>query len=315
MLSIIFTILKIAGCILLALLALIVLAIVMVLFVPVRYRAAGARYEDITADADVTWFFKLLHVLCSFDSKRTDDKLILQVKVLGFTVYSNVKEQKEEIAIEETHQEAPSPQESVQEEDTAEPSEETENTTEVSEEPEAPKDTSAQEEESHTEAPGPAKESKKEKFKRKFQRKPSQTSMADKLQKKLERIQKKAEEIRIKKDHVMRIIEDEKNQAWLEKVLIRLKRLLIYLIPQIDRLYLHFGFKDPSSTGKTLGLLSMLYPVCEDRMQLEPEFNMEVLEGEASIKGRVRIFRLAAFAVPSFVNPRFFKLIKQVKRI
>ena len=93
MLSIIFTILKIAGCILLALVLLILLAMCMVLFVPIRYRASGARYEDITANADVTWLFKLLHVLCSFDSKRKEDMLLLQVKVLGFTVYSNVKKQ------------------------------------------------------------------------------------------------------------------------------------------------------------------------------------------------------------------------------
>ena len=113
----------------------------------------------------------------------------------------------------------------------------------------------------------------------------------------------------------MTIIEDEKNQLWLKKLITRLKKLLIYLVPQIDKLYLHFGFKDPSSTGKTLGLLSLLYPVCEDRMQLEPEFESQILEGEAAIKGRIRLIRLVAFAVPSFINPRFFKLIKQVKRI
>jgi hypothetical protein len=59
----------------------------------------------------------------------------------------------------------------------------------------------------------------------------------------------------------------------------------------------------------------MLYPVCEDRMQLEPEFETQVLEGEAAIKGRIRLIRFVAFAVHSFVNPRFIKLIKQVKRI
>ena len=32
--------------------------------------------------------------------------------------------------------------------------------------------------------------------------------------------------------------------------------LILYLIPQIDKLYLHFGLKDPASTGKMLGMLS-----------------------------------------------------------
>ena len=321
MLSIIFTILKIAGCILLALVLLILLAMCMVLFVPIRYRASGARYEDITANADVTWLFKLLHVLCSFDSKRKEDMLLLQVKVLGFTVYSNVKKQAQETGEEKKPQDEPAISEAITEQETPPDTAHTADTSEKTEEtaglPEGSQtsDFSARKEESQTETAGPSGKKRKKRVRKKPRRKEFRPSMAEKIQKKLEQLQKKAEEIRIKKDRVMKIIENEKNQAWLKKVLIRLKRLIIYLIPQIDRLYLHFGFKDPSSTGKTLGLLSMLYPVCEDRMELEPEFDMQVLEGEASIKGRIRIIRLAAFAVPSFINPSFIKLIKQVKRI
>ena len=137
----------------------------------------------------------------------------------------------------------------------------------------------------------------------------------EKLQRKLESLQRKAEEIRVKKDRVMKIIEDEKNQRWLSKVLMRLKSLILYLIPQIDKLYLHFGLKDPASTGKMLGMLSLLYPVCEDRMDLEPEFAMQIMEGEGAVKGRIRLVRALVFAVPSFVNPTFFKLIKQIKNI
>lgn len=321
MLSIILTILKIAGCIILALLLLIILAILLILFVPLRYRAAGARYEDITADADVTWLLKLLHVICSFDNKREEEKLRLQVKVLGFTIYSNIKNEKD------TEKEKPVTEEIPEQEDVFEekPAEKEEAGT-ISEEPEAPaepeptnpepeEETVFSEEEISSEIPEQPKESIKEKLKRKFQRKQTQPSFAEKMERKMEELQRKAEKIRVKKDHVMQIIDDEKNQRWLKKVLTRLKKLILYLVPQIDKLYLHFGFKDPSSTGKTLGLLSMLYPVCEDRMQLEPEFETQVLEGEAAIKGRIRLIRFAAFVVPSFVNPRFIKLIKQVKRI
>ena len=316
MLSIILTILKIAGCIILALLLLIILAILLILFVPLRYRAAGARYEDITADADVTWLLKLLHVICSFDNKREDEKLRLQVKVFGFTIYSNLKKEKDTGEQKPVTEEIPEQEHFFEEK--PEEKEEAEN---IPEEPEAPaepepeEETVFSEEEITSEIPEQPKESIKEKLKRKFRRKQTQPSFAEKLERKMEELQRKAEKIRIKKDHVMQIIEDEKNQRWLKKVLTRLKKLIIYLVPQIDKLYLHFGFKDPSSTGKTLGLLSMLYPVCEDRMQLEPEFETQVLEGEAAIKGRIRLIRFVAFAVPSFVNPRFIKLIKQVKRI
>ena len=316
MLSIILTILKIAGCIILALLLLIILAILLILFVPLRYRASGTKYKDFTADADITWFMKLLHVICTFDNKREDEKLRLLVKVLGFTIYSNLKNEKETEKEKPVTEEIPEQKEVCEEK----PEEKKESGT-LTEEPETPAEPEAEEEnvfseeEITSEIPEQPKESIKEKLKRKFRRKQTQPSFAEKIERKLEQLQKKAEKIRIKKDHVMQIIEDEKNQLWLKKMLMRLKKLIIYLVPQIDKLYLHFGFKDPSSTGKTLGLLSMLYPVCEDRMQLEPEFETQVLEGEAAIKGRIRLIRFVAFAVPSFVNPRFIKLIKQVKRI
>lgn len=316
MLSIVFTILKIAGYILLALLCLILLAILLVLFVPIRYHAAGSKYEDFNANADVTWLLKLLHVLFSFDNKLEEDKVRLQVKVLGFTVYSNLKPEKEEEKENPVSEEIPVQEQIIDEEpENKEESGGIPEDTETEREPETPEETVSPEEEIPSDVPKQEKESAKEKLKKKFQRKKEQPSFSEKLEKKMEQIQRKAEEIRVKKDRVMTIIEDEKNQLWLKKLITRLKKLLIYLVPQIDKLYLHFGFKDPSSTGKTLGLLSLLYPVCEDRMQLEPEFESQILEGEAAIKGRIRLIRLVAFAVPSFINPRFFKLIKQVKRI
>ena len=316
MLSIVFTILKIAGYILLALLCLILLAILLVLFVPIRYHAAGSKYEDFNANADVTWLLKLLHVLFSFDNKLEEDKVRLQVKVLGFTVYSNLKPEKEEEKENPVPDEIPVQEQIIDEEpENKEESGGIPEDTETEREPETPEETVSPEEEIPSDVPKQEKESAKEKLKKKFQRKKAQPSFSEKLEKKMEQLQRKAEEIRVKKDRVMTIIEDEKNQLWLKKLITRLKKLLIYLVPQIDKLYLHFGFKDPSSTGKTLGLLSLLYPVCEDRMQLEPEFESQILEGEAAIKGRIRLIRLVAFAVPSFINPRFFKLIKQVKRI
>ena len=316
MLAVLVTILKVIGLILLVLLALVLAVILLVLLVPIRYRASGEKYETIRADADVSWLFKLLHVLFSFDNAKADDKMSLVVKVLGFTVYSNQKktEEKEAVTQEAETVEAESaeagPDEPVQEEKKEEEQETPAAEEEKAEEmkPEEAK------QEPKTEEPVQEPKAEKEKKKKPVKKKRGPSAI-EKLQRKLESLQKKAEEIRVKKDRVMKIIEDEKNQRWLSKVLMRLKSLILYLIPQIDKLYLHFGLKDPASTGKMLGMLSLLYPVCEDRMDLEPEFAMQIMEGEGAVRGRIRLVRALVFAVPSFVNPTFFKLIKQIKNI
>lgn len=113
----------------------------------------------------------------------------------------------------------------------------------------------------------------------------------------------------------MAIYHDEQNHRWLTVVLGRLKRVLLGLLPRIDKLLWHFGFDDPASTGKVLGILSVLYPVCKDRMVLQPEFDREVMEGEVDIHGKIRLLPIVVFAVRSFLNRRFFAVIKQIKNI
>ena len=168
MLSIVFTILKIAGYILLALLCLILLAILLVLFVPIRYHAAGSKYEDFNANADVTWLLKLLHVLFSFDNKLEEDKVRLQVKVLGFTVYSNLKPEKEEEKENPVPEEIPVQEQIIDEEpENKEESGGIPEDTETEREPETPEETVSPEEEIPSDVPKQEKESAKEKLKKK----------------------------------------------------------------------------------------------------------------------------------------------------
>ena len=59
---------------------------------------------------------------------------------------------------------------------------------------------------------------------------------------------------------------------------------------------LHFGFEDPYRTGQCLAVLSMLYPFVGEYMNIQPEFEKQVLEGEAYVKGTVRAVYLVIFA-------------------
>ena len=90
MLQILFLIIKIIGIILAALLGLALLILLLVLFVPVRYRAYGIRSSrECRAEGRVSWLLRLLSIPFSFQ----DGELEIRVKLLGFTILDPLKEE------------------------------------------------------------------------------------------------------------------------------------------------------------------------------------------------------------------------------
>ena len=82
MIQLLLLILKIAGILLLAAAGLALTAILLVLFVPVRYRAEGSRYGAWCARGRVSWLFSALQLEASFENGEAEAAL----KILGRTV-------------------------------------------------------------------------------------------------------------------------------------------------------------------------------------------------------------------------------------
>ena len=296
-----FTILKIIGLIILAVLCILLTLILLVLFVPIRYQAGAGKQEKITADAQVTWLLHLIRGNICYDQENSDMPLHLQFKVAGINLYDNRKQanappKPPEAEVKEAAGEpaspAPKPEEKPpQTADTPQPAEK-------------------KAEEKKTEAPKEKKQ-KKQAGQRPHKADTSGPGLSDRL----ERLQSKLERLGRKKDKLVCLFENEKNRLWLDKTLFRLKKLLLYLLPGLKKLYLHFGFDDPALTGQALGCLSLCYPLCEDRMELAPVFDGKAFDGNVSFYGNIRLYRFAAFAVPTFLNPRFFKIFKKVRCI
>ena len=92
MLQILFLIIKIIGILLAALLGLAFLLLLLVLFVPVRYRAYGIRSSrECRAEGRVSWLLRLFCIPFSFQ----DGELEIKVKILGFTVLDPLKGEEE----------------------------------------------------------------------------------------------------------------------------------------------------------------------------------------------------------------------------
>lgn len=80
------------------------------------------------------------------------------------------------------------------------------------------------------------------------------------------------------------------------RAFLRLKKEFLFLLKKVkpDKIkgYLRFGLADPYDTGRVLVGLSVLYPIYGECVQIYPEFDKEVLEGNLLVKGRIHIIHL-----------------------
>lgn len=84
MITVLLTVLKIIGIIMLSIVGLLLLIVILLLAVPVRYRGNASRYEEIKGSVFISWLLKLLQVRITYDKE-----LKIRVCVLGLTVYRN----------------------------------------------------------------------------------------------------------------------------------------------------------------------------------------------------------------------------------
>ena len=75
-------------------------------------------------------------------------------------------------------------------------------------------------------------------------------------------------------------------EKFLFDVLIKLIR---HVFPKEIRGHLTYGFEDPSSTGKLLGLLAMVYPAFKGKFEVTPVWNQSIIDAETDFKGRLHL--------------------------
>lgn len=88
-LLILLQILKWLGIILGGLVGLVLLIVLLLLFVPFRYRVSGQKYEDASAKARVSWLLHLVRFNVDWNGGK---EIIYKLKILFFTVMDSTKE-------------------------------------------------------------------------------------------------------------------------------------------------------------------------------------------------------------------------------
>jgi hypothetical protein len=330
MIAILFTVLKILGLILLGILGLVLLVVLLILLVPIRYQAEGSYYGALQAEAGVSWLLHLIHIHAGFRGQ-----LLLWVKICGFKVFSTEEEKtktekknkrrkrrkKKKIPASEPEAAGVRDEKKVSEDDHEQA--ETDGLLE-NENPDPLKDENPDPPVNPDEKEVSQEESAKEDAKRSF----SFTEFCDKLKSILQRVPKsvrgricaifgsfrdKYRMISEKKRWITAFLQNEDNQKTIKLLKRQAIRLIRHVFPRRLRGRVRFGFDDPYTTGQILTWISPFYGLYADKLELIPVFEEKALEGEVSLKGRIRLGTVIFLAVRVLFDRNFRRLLRKLR--
>lgn len=313
MVSVILAILRIIGIGILVILGIIIALVLLVLFVPVRYRAGGS-YMDSHADilGTVHWLIGIVSVTIRVQNEQP---VHIRAKLFYIPVFDNLKKRKrKQKNSRKRKKEEPQLQAaSVSGEDTEAPDE--------AKAPPAPKEeavlpmparTERTEEESET---GGAEGENTDKipFFQKIQ------NIFMKFIKFFENIKFTFQRIYVIiikiKDNItyyLELLQQESTKRAFELCKKQLLRILKNLCPNKYSVKLHLGFEDPAVLGNVLAVWGMLYPWHMGNIDICPEFEKQIVEGSFFFKGRVSVYVLLWTAWLFMTDKNIKRLRKQL---
>lgn len=288
-LDIILIILKVTGILLLAILGLVVLLTMIILFVPIRYKSIGdfEKEEGFTHRiyAKVTWCLHIVTVTFS----RIENKNHLVIKVFGINIdifkrkkkASDKKEsktsKKTKLLSKGTKQLKVKPKENLKEDKVL-------------------KATSGNNDKKTLSY---ADKSVNKVIDAQADTEEKKTSLFEKIKLKLKAVLEKIQNIceKIKnynnvKNSFIEYLRKEESKIAIKEIKKITYKLMKHILPRKLKANIGFGFEDASSTGTALGMLSMLYAIYGDNLELEPDFDKQVLYGKYKLKGRIYIYFL-----------------------
>ena len=119
---------------------------------------------------------------------------------------------------------------------------------------------------------------------------------------------------REKRESVVEFIADEVHLSAWKRLKQELLRFLKIVHPRHIEAQVHFGMEDPSLTGQILAVLSILYPFYGDRVQITPDFEQEIFEGQVLCKGKVRGVNAFVIAWRLFFDKDIQTTIKDIQK-
>lgn len=327
MLHILLLILKIAGIILAAILGILILALLIVLFVPFCYQGAAkwdGGQRDLRAQGRISWLLGLVELRFVLRDGNASVKGRIAWKKLGGARAKGRESEPEAAEEEKAEEERPVKDESrdrqkeeKHEEEREKDQQRAEKAEEAPEAVPAPAKAAAQAEKAHEEK-GLERGARIEKDAAHDEKEGAQADRghsklrrtAEKICRRLQQIIKKikctfkkiCDKINLiteKKEQIAAFLSNETHKKAFDVVKKECIRLLGSVLPKQFSLSARFGFEDPYHTGQLLAGIAVLYPFLPGDVRVEPDFEERIFRGKAVLRGRLYVASLvfAAFQV------------------
>lgn len=316
MLHVLLVILKILGIILLSILGLIILILTALLFAALSYQLCVQKDKNVHASATVSWLFRIMsvHYLVDMVDGTKQD---LQVCLFGIPILRPLEKKPGKKKTEnKPHKNNNSPKRNVASTE-ALPVTEQATGTEQSVEPELISEPVKERSSDCKEKTAKTEEKRKKetlwmKICKLF-RKLDQT-IAD-MKKKILNLRETIQEILEKKDKYLGFLTQEEHKRAESSALRELLHIMKKIRPRKLEGTVHFGFEDPSQTGKIYGAACVLYAWYPKRFEIIPDFEQEIIECDIRLKGKIRLIVFAAAAVKLLLNKDVRNMYKHWKQL
>lgn len=341
---IVLTILKIIGIALLVILGILLVLICLALFVPVRYRAGGT-YKDniINASMSASWLLHIISAKIGYEGKGQPH---IKVKLLFFTLFDNLAANKKEktaknkskkgknsagygeeiqaASIEENGSQSPK-ETSVNADTDIKTAKASDDSIDVDTDGGANvSDTKSDNSDTIIDididdAAGADINSEQK------QHKGNIIQKVRKILKKLidfvqnikytfNKICDTIASIRSNAEYYLNLLQLDSTKAAFLKCKNELLRVFRRLAPKKFQANLHLGFDNPATLGDIMAVWGMLYPFHQGRVNIQPEFEQTIIEGDFSFKGRISLFVFVRTALVIFFDKNIRGFYRQLKR-
>lgn len=322
MLHILLTILKIIGIILLVIIGLVLLVCLCVLFVPIRYSARVKYNETNNICVRVTYLLRLISIKYSLIGK--DSKI--SIKILGID-FSRIKRKKKNKKSDKKSNIKTENETDIDSEEANGKDNSVDIFTEVKEkryiekadedlkraakENMKVKDDEDLEEEIEEDISSDKRSSeKKEKISLYQKIKNKIISVKNKIIYRFKSICGKIKKVISKIKDFKEFIRDEHTKRVFVLIKGEFIKILKYIRPRKIKGYLNFGFDDPSTTGKVLGVYYAIMKKSPKKFKINPDFENKRLETDLFLKGRIRLYYIVYIILKIYFNKDFKYVLK-----
>lgn len=331
--AIIVWILKMIGLLFLIMVGILLFLLLLLLFVPIRYRIKGSYQETLAGEVRASWLFPVLVFRLSYQ-----DEIKKSFRVFGISPKRKAKAKKEtetnlETELERSDQprekeaemqpEAKTSEEAVMEQVGAktcekavaqQPEEKTSEKAEVeqAEEDAREKAEAAESANEQTEAELAEKPKKKKWFR--LHRGRKKPNLWQRLKRTGKRIRDRFFGGKETGTKIWAFLHDEENRKTFRLVKKETVHLIRHLLPVRLNGTVRFGMDDPATTGQILAWISPFYGVYAKHFSLTPVFEEAVLEGTVDARGRIRIGTVLWILICILRDKNFRTLIKKARK-